>query len=152
MAFKIGLDTSFVIGLLDDKDVWHRSAKDLYESILTAGYRPFIFDCVLAEVISTLARRTHEKHRTADFYLLLSQIKTQFPAKAITWLYPDLPKRYDAVVELVEKSSGELNFNDALIAISCQNRNIYWLASFDSDFDTISWLKRAAHASDLPTE
>ena len=87
-----------------------------------------MFDCVLAEAISTLARRTHEKRRTAQLPALLAQLKAEFPTKSILWLYPDLPNLYDEVVALVEQTDGELNFNDALIALSCRNRNISCLA------------------------
>jgi len=57
---------------------------------------------------------------------------------------------YDQVLALVEQSSGELNFNDALLALSCRNRGIPWVASFDADFDTVAWLKRLATPADFP--
>jgi len=102
-------------------------------------------------VISTLARRTHEKRRAADLTELIKQLQAQFPAKSIPWLYPDVPRLYDGVVAMVEQSVGELNFNDALIAPSCQNRQIPLLASFDADFDKVSWLTRVARPADLPS-
>jgi hypothetical protein len=49
---------------------------------------------------------------------------------------------YDEIIALIRSSHGELNFNDSLIAISCRNRKISFLASFDKDFDTIDCLKR----------
>jgi predicted nucleic acid-binding protein len=149
MPVKIGLDTSFVIGLLDERDVWHRPAIELYSALQAKDFRPYIFDCVIAEVISTLARRIHEKRREAEFSTILGQLRKQFPTKSITWLYPDLPRLYEDVVTLVDQSRGALNFNDALIAISCQSRKIPLLASFDSDFDQIDWLKRVALADDV---
>ena len=59
---------------------------------------------------------------------LLERIRTQFPASTLVWLYPDLPKQYDEVIALVEQTGGELNFNDALIALACRDRNIPYLA------------------------
>lgn len=53
------------------------------------------------------------------------------------------------IVALVEHSGGELNFNDALIALACRDRNIPYLASFDADFDQIAWLKRLARPDQL---
>ncbi len=150
MPLKIGLDTSFVIGLLDEKDVWHTPAVELTAAFRSGAFRPYIFDCVLSEVISTLARRIYEKRRQAEFKALIARLNAQFPTKSITWLYPDLPRLYDEVVMLVEQSAGELNFNDALIALSCRNRNIPMLASFDADFDRVNWLKRIARPTDLP--
>ena len=149
MPMKIGLDTSFVIGLLDEHDLWHAPALALQAAFQTDDCRLFVFDCVLSEVISTLARRTHEKRRAAELPELIKQLKAQFPAKSITWLYPDLPQLYDEVLALVEQSGGELNFNDALIALSCKNRGILLLASFDADFDKVSWLRRIAQPPDL---
>jgi len=144
MPVKIGLDTSFIIGLLDDRDIWHKPALELQDAFQAIGAQPYVFDCVISEVISTLARRIHERRRHVDLPGLLNQIRSQFPAKSLTWLYPDLPNLYDEVVNLVEQSAGELNFNDALIALSCQNRSISLLASFDADFDRVSGLKRIA--------
>lgn len=151
MPVKIGLDTSFVIGLLDGKDVWHTPALELQAAFRAGDFRLYIFDCVLAEVISTLARRIHEKRRDADLGPLLEQVQKQFPARSITWLYPDLPRVYDEVVALVESSNGELNFNDALIALSCRDRKIPLLASFDADFDQVAWLRRVARPADSIT-
>jgi predicted nucleic acid-binding protein len=78
MPLKIGLDTSFVVGLLDDKDIWHVPALELQAAFQTREGQLYIFDCVLSEVISTLARRTHEKRRQAELTTLLEQLKTKF--------------------------------------------------------------------------
>jgi predicted nucleic acid-binding protein len=44
-----------------------------------------------------------------------------------------------------------LNFNDALIALACRERSIPAIASFDPDFDQVSWLRRLARPDDLTT-
>jgi len=64
-------------------------------------------------------------------------------------VYPDLSNLYDEIAALVEQTDGEINFNDALIALSCRNRSISLLASFDADFDRVNWLKRIARPADL---
>ncbi|HKZ86345.1 MAG TPA: type II toxin-antitoxin system VapC family toxin [Anaerolineae bacterium] len=142
MSIPIGLDTTFIAGTLDVEDMWHARTLELQVALEAHGFEPVIFDCVLAEVVSILARRVHEKRRAAQLATLLAQLKIQFPTKSIVWLYPDLPKVYEDVVALVEQSSGELNFNDALIALACRDRGIEYLASFDADFDHVNWLKR----------
>ena len=149
MPIKIGLDTSSALGLIDDKDLWYTAAQTLRAIIDTSDFQTFAFDCVLAEVVSTLARRTHEKRRATQLATLLPQLKAQFPTKSIVWLYPDLPKVYEDVIALVEQSSGELNFNDALIALACRDRGITHLASFDADFDGVPWLKRISRPDQL---
>jgi predicted nucleic acid-binding protein len=104
---------------------------------------------VLAEMISTLARRLHEKRRAADLDELLVQIMTRCPPERITWILPDVPALYVETMENVRAFGGELNFNDVLIALSCRNRGIAHIASFDRDFDRLPRLQRVAHPSDL---
>jgi predicted nucleic acid-binding protein len=64
------------------------------------------------------------------------------------WL-PDVPRLYPEVLELVKSSLGALNFNDALIALACREREIPAIASFDADFDRIPWLNRLVVPADI---
>ena len=50
---------------------------------------------------------------------------------------------------MMRGSSGELNFNDALIALACREREIPAIASFDADFDRVDWLRRIAGPEDV---
>lgn len=84
MPLQIGLDTSFIIALLDVKDLWHSAALELLDPLETRGTKQFVFDCVLAEVVSTLARRSREKHREADFPGLMNEIEKRFPHTSLT--------------------------------------------------------------------
>ena len=145
MPVPVVLDTNVIVGLLDAKDLWRVPALELRAALKAHHFEPVIFDCVLSEVVSIVARRLHEKRRVAQLADLLDQLQTQFPSRSIVWLYPDLPKLYDKVVDMVKQSDGELNFNDALIALSCQLRGFEFIASFDPDFDHHApWLRRIA--------
>jgi predicted nucleic acid-binding protein len=146
---RIGIDTSVLIGLLDPKDVWHEPAIALKQALKAHSADVAVFDCVLAEAISTIARRIHEQRRTADLDRLVARLLTDYPTEDILWIFPDVPVLYAEIVELVRVSRGELNFNDALIALSCRYREIPLLASFDGDFDQLSWLQRIAQPDDL---
>jgi predicted nucleic acid-binding protein len=146
---RIGIDTSVLIGLLDPKDLWHEPATALKQALKAHGADVAVFDCVLAEAISTIARRIHEQRRTADLDRLVARILTDYPTEDILWVLPDVPVLYTEIVELVRSSHGELNFNDALIALSCHHRGIPLIASFDRDFDQLSWLRRVAQPDDL---
>lgn len=150
MSVRVALDTSFIIGLTDNQDVWYAQAQQLRPMLDTADVQIHVFDCVLAEVVSALARRFHERRRTGQLSDRLTQLTAQFPTSALVWVYPDLPKLYDDVIALVDQTGGELNFNDALIALACQQRGIGLLASFDGDFDNLPWLKRISQPTDLP--
>jgi predicted nucleic acid-binding protein len=146
---RVGIDTSVLIGLLDPKDVWHRPAVALKEAMQACRADVAVFDCVLAEAISTMARRVHEQRRADDLDRLLTRILANYPTDDILWVLPDVPALYTDIAELVRSSHGELNFNDALIALSCRHRDIPLIASFDRDFDNVVWLQRVAQPGDL---
>ena len=150
MSTPTVLDTNVVVGLLDTQDVWNKRALELRAALKAHDCEPVMFDCVLAEAVSILARRTHEKRRTAQLTHLLDQLEVQFPSRLIVWLGPDWPGLYDEIVALVKQSKGELSFNDALMALSCRLRGFQFIASFDGDFDLIPWLKRISQPADLP--
>jgi predicted nucleic acid-binding protein len=65
------------------------------------------------------------------------------------WILPDVPRLYPAALDLIRSSAGALNFNDALIALACQERGIPAIASFDEDFDQVAWLRRLAGPVDI---
>lgn len=146
---RVGIDTSVLIGLLDPRDVWHGPAVALKRELQIHQAEVAIFDCVLAEAVSTMARRIHEQRRPADLDLLLSRIRDGYPTDGILWVLPDVPVLYYDILDLVRSSRGALNFNDALIALSCRLRDIPLIASFDRDFDDVDWLKRVAQPDDL---
>jgi len=148
---QIGIDTSVIIGLLDSQDLWHTPAISLQEAITVAQLKPVYFDCALAEAMSTIARRLREKGREGELTGILDRLLTDFPMDTITWILPDVPLLYSQVVELIQSSNGELNFNDGLMALACRERSILAFASFDRDFDTISWLTRLAESKDIET-
>ena len=147
---QIGIDTSVLIGLLDPADIWHQRAVALKEALVAHDANIAVFDCVLAEAVSTMARRIHEQRRADDLDRLLGRILSDHPADDVLWVLPDVPVLYAEIIELVRASGGALNFNDALIALSCRQREIPLIASFDRDFDALDWLGRVAQPDDLP--
>jgi len=146
---NIAIDSSVLVGLLVPNDIWYARAFELWTGIERAGHTGVVFDCVVAETVSVAVRRLHEKGRTADIPALLSRLGTEIPREVLTWILPDVPRLYPQVLELVENSSGELFFNDGLIALCCRERNIPSIASFDSDFDLLPWLSRISTPSDI---
>jgi predicted nucleic acid-binding protein len=146
---RIGIDTSVIVGLLDSRDTWHPSAVELQGALTAAELSLVYFDCTLAETVSTMARRLREKRREAELPGLLDRLSANFPPETITWILPDVPRLYEQVLGLIRSSSGELGFNDGLIALACRERGIQALASFDRDFDNIPWLVRAATPGDV---
>ena len=146
---RVAVDSSVLVGLINPRDLWRGRALALRDALLTTGADLLYFDCVVTESISAAARRLHEKGRLAEVEALLNRLDTQVPNDTITWVLPDVPHLYLEVLDLIRSSSGALNFNDALIALACRERNIPAIASFDADFDQITWLRRLARPEDV---
>ena len=148
---QIAIDTSVLVALLNPRDVWHAQALALQDALLAANITPVYFDCATAEAISAATCRLREKGRVAEVQALLDRLNGQVPFDTLTWILPDVPALYPQVLDLIRTSSGELNFNDALIALSCRERGILAIASFDPDFDQVPWLKRVSAPTDVHT-
>ena len=136
------IDSSVLVGLLDQRDNWHGSATRIQEALAEGDAEVIYLDCVLNEAISVLARRTHEQKRQEQLDVLLDRLSKSVPKEQITWVSGEIERLYDEIVELVRSSGGALNFHDALIALICRDRGLGILASFDQDFDQINWLIR----------
>jgi predicted nucleic acid-binding protein len=148
---QVAVDSSVLVGLINPRDLWRDQSLALRHALLDAGHELLYFDCVVAEAVSTAARRLYEKKRTSEIEALLDRLNAQITPEDITWISPDTPRLYSQVLALMRSSAGELNFNDALIALACRERGIPAIASFDADFDPISWLRRLARPEDLST-
>lgn len=66
MAILIALDTSYIVGVLDEGDLWHQSADKLRAELVAQEAETLVFDSVIAETVSILARRLHEKRRSGN--------------------------------------------------------------------------------------
>jgi predicted nucleic acid-binding protein len=146
---RVAVDSSVLVGLINPRDLWRGRALALRDALLATGADLLYFDCVVTESISAAARRLHEKGRLAEVEALLDRLNDQVPSDTITWILPDVPHLYPEVLDLIRSSSGALNFNDALIALACRERDILAIASFDADFDQVDWLRRLARAEDV---
>lgn len=146
---KIAVDSSALVGLINPTDHWRDQAVLLRQSLLDVGGELLYFDCVVAEAVSAAIRRLYEKRRQNAIDDLLQRLETFVPADMITWVLPDAPRLYPAIISLMKSSGGELNFHDALIALACRERHIPAIASFDADFDQVHWLRRLATPADV---
>jgi predicted nucleic acid-binding protein len=117
--------------------------------VLDAGHELSYLDCVVAEAISTAIRRLYEKGRLAEIEALFDRLNVQVPVDTITWVLPDVPRLYPEILDLMRSSSGALNFHDALIALACRERGVPAIASFDPDFDQVTWLRRLTVPEDV---
>lgn len=149
MKMQVIIDTSVLVGLVDSQDIWHNQAVELIAGLQTLGYLGIYFDCVIAETVSVATRRLREKKRFAEIEVIINHIISTFPSDSLTWISYEIPFLYNDILSLICTSGGELNFNDALIALASQNRKIPFIASFDRDFDQIPGLQRFSDASEV---
>ena len=139
---RVAIDTNVLVALVDSHDKWHSRAVTLRDALKAAQVDLLYFDSILNETVSVLGRRAEEQRRSQQFSSLMEVLLQQVPASVITWLSAETQRLYDRVIELVRETSGVLNFHDALIALGCQELGVAIIASFDRDFDQISWLTR----------
>ncbi len=146
---KVAIDSSVLVGLINPRDLWREQAIALRQALLDIEAEVFYFDCVATEAISVAVRRLHEKGRQPEIDTLFKQLNSYVPPETITWILPDVSRLYPEAIKLMRSSSGSLNFNDALIALACRERDIPAIASFDADFDQIAWLRRMTRPQDV---
>lgn len=139
---EVAIDTSVLVGLIDSQDTWHDAAWALRNALKAVQARLVYFDCVVNEAVSVLARSAKERKHVDQFPDLLERLSSQVPEESITWISVATKRLYRLIMDLVRDTSGELNFHDALIALSCLDLGVKWIATFDSDFDQITWLNR----------
>ncbi len=147
---RVAIDSSVLVALINPLDHWRGQAIALHDALIAVEAEMIYFDCVTTETVSVIARRLHEKQRSDEIGRMIDRLLTRTPADTISWLLSDVPRLYLEALSLMRSSNGELNFNDALIALACRERKIPAIASFDADFDSIPWLRRLASPDDLP--
>lgn len=146
---QVAIDSSVLVGLINPTDLWREKAIALRGALLAANSELLYFDCVVGEAVSAAVRRLHEKQRQVEITVLLRRLDDFMAMDNITWILPEVPRLYPEIINLMKHSGGELNFHDALIALTCRERNISTIASFDADFDQVSWLRRLATPADV---
>ncbi len=146
-TIPVVIDANVLVALTDAHDKWHPVAVTLRDALLAVNAPLVYFDCVVNEAIGVIGRRAEEQKRSGQFGSLLDELASLAPAAQITWISVAGQRLYEQVLRLCRDHGGRLNFNDALIALVCQELDLGWILSFDGDFDEIEWLSRVA---DLP--
>lgn len=136
------LDACVLVGPLNPRDVWPALAEPLLAAFLPAGITPVYFGCVAAGAVSAAARRLRDKGRGDEVWTLIARMPEHAPPESLARILPDVPALYDRVLDLMRGSSGELNFNDALVALACRERGTPVIACFDAAFEGVDRLTR----------
>ncbi len=149
MAVIVALDTNVIVALVDARDTWHARAVALRDVLQEVGAELVYFDCVINEAVGVLGRRAEEQKRADQFERLLTNLTELIPESRITWIAGAAQRLFQEIVKLCSTHGGALNFHDALIALACQQVGIPFIASFDADFDKITWLLRLSDSTGI---
>ncbi|MBI5213067.1 MAG: type II toxin-antitoxin system VapC family toxin [Nitrospirae bacterium] len=145
---KIIFDTSFIVGFIDEKDIWHKQASLINDKISANQFNEIVFDCVISEAISVIIRRQIERKEERRIEDLINKLLTHIHRENITWVYPEIERLYDGIIKIVKTTKGALNFNDALIVSVANEFEVPYIVSFDKGFDKTN-LKRIKDARDI---
>lgn len=149
MSKALIYDSSFLVGLIDEGDKWHKTALEIHSAISASEFKIVYFDCVANEVISVLGKRCKDKKESEYFPDKLEKFRAIIPKEDITWIYLDIEDYYDEILGIMKGSSGKLNFHDSLICIAARKRNLRYIVSFNEDFDEVEDLIRIKEKKDL---
>ncbi len=94
MTNKIIIDTNVIVGLYDEKDVWHRQAKCLMEYFKKVSLDLVLLDCIVNETFTVLARRLREAKRQASLISTFKKLKEDISNDKITKSYQLLETNY----------------------------------------------------------
>lgn len=146
----IVVDSNILVAAFDGSDVWHQRASSLIDECEKKNLGIIHTDCVLNETISVLCRRFQNKQKTALLPEVLDNILSRIPPSAIVWTSGLAELWFSDILELIKAHSGTIGFNDALIAQFMKTNSVEYLLSFDTDFDSIPWIKRISKVVDIP--
>jgi predicted nucleic acid-binding protein len=146
---QIIIDTSMLVPRIDARDSLRQPALDLWSALEQGCWEVLIFDCVANETISVLCRRFTERQQHAEWpgaFVRFQAFCRQYPPY---WSSYRIESLFPAILDLVDRHAGRLNFHDALIVLEAQHLGVPYIASFDHDFDVIAGLQRISSPAAL---
>jgi predicted nucleic acid-binding protein len=122
---KILLDASFIVSFILDDEINHQKAVELYNQL--KNQELFISRAIIIEVINLLTKRL--KGNTKELLDIYEAIKYEYNIVEIN------PELSDKAMETILKYDGHLGLADTLNIEIMKEFNIYYIYSFDPDFD-----------------
>ncbi len=108
------LDSNIIIALFDGKDVHHKKAVSLLNSIVEQ--RVYTLSVNLIEIYSVIAKRCRERKYNSN--IALEKLRTLESNINIIWV--GNPKDiHDEIVDIMIKTNGKLNYIDSIILKYC---------------------------------
>ncbi len=129
----IFIDSSFILGLFNDKDDNHPKIIKLLKFMPEIiNEKKAINNIILTEVLNKIHKNYYRNVRTEIINFLLNIDK-------IYYLEND---QYLNAIKLMETYKYTMNYSDCLILLTMEKNNINTIISFDNNFDKIKGIKR----------
>jgi predicted nucleic acid-binding protein len=88
---------------------------------------------VLQEAVSVICRRTAQrKQRPPNLPKILHKVRGWFERGEVAFTQSKLEPLFSEVLEIIERTGGELNYNDAALIVLQQRGYIGEVATFDA--------------------
>lgn len=120
----IFLDTSGVIALADDKDIFHPKAREMFEASLQAGEEIVLHNYLVVESAALLHRRLSRE----------SSLRFLRESRTFSIVWVDKKLHNQAEDYLAEYGSSDLSFVDAVSFLVMRSRGISNFIGFDKHF------------------
>ena len=135
---RIVIDTNVLVALLDSRDVHHQRAVSLVRRLQQSDFSEAIMDCIVNEVYTVFARRCLERGRS--FSDITRAIKQKLESLETIAAYSMVDRYHARIIDLMITTNGLLNYHDALICLTMKSKKLHQIATFDRDFENVSWL------------
>jgi predicted nucleic acid-binding protein len=142
---EVVLDANVLVALLYQADVHHDRARELVDRLEREGSTVVMLDFLVQEAVSVLCRRARERKTSPpDLPAVLTAVRGWFRDGQVRAAAQEATRLVDDVLDVIDRTAGALNFNDALVAVLQREGSIEELASFDPGFDVLLDFRRTS--------
>jgi predicted nucleic acid-binding protein len=142
---EVALDANVIVAILYEADSQHRRARELIDRLEAAGDSLVLLDFIVFEALSVLCRRASERKTTPpDLERAVAVMRGWFDAGEVRFLSRESERLASNVLDVVTRTAGKLNANDALLVALIHDGAVDGLVSFDAGFDAIEGFRRTS--------
>ncbi len=140
---EVVLDANILVGWLDEGDALHNRVIGILERLERAGHEVVLTDVLLAEAISVLCRRARERRTDPpSLQVVVDAMRRWFVEGAVRSFAAQTGSLFAEVLDVIEETDGQLNFNDGLLVMLQRRGDIGDVVSLDAGFDVVTGFRR----------
>jgi predicted nucleic acid-binding protein len=140
---EVVLDANVIVAILYEADSQHGRARELVDRLEEAGDSLVLVDFIVFEALSVLCRRASERKTTPpDLEKAVAVMRGWFDAGEVRFFSRESERLASNVLDVVTKTAGKLNANDALLVALMHEGAVDGLVSFDAGFDAVEGFRR----------